>query len=150
MDVPAAVKEIRRVLRKNGTLFVSIVHPLADLELYEASIRDSPESQGTYFDRCRFETNVERGGLKVHFAGWARPLEIYVSALESAGLAITSLREPAANTAEGRDHMTRWSKFPLLLWLKARPLCARMLPAGPRWADVGVPAAVTLAIHAKS
>jgi hypothetical protein len=30
----------------------------------------------------------------MHFAGWSQPLEAYVAALEEAGLAITSLREP--------------------------------------------------------
>jgi hypothetical protein len=30
----------------------------------------------------------------MHFARWSQPLEDYVAALEGAGLAITSLREP--------------------------------------------------------
>jgi SAM-dependent methyltransferase len=124
-DVSTAVKEIRRVLRKDGTLFISIVHPLADLELLDAAdLGSSSETQESYFERRRFETNVESGGFKMHFAGWARPLEAYVRALESAGLAITSLREPAANTAEGRNQMNRWSKLPLFIWLKAQPLSA--------------------------
>jgi hypothetical protein len=99
------------VLRKDGTLFISIVHPLADLELL-----------ATYFDRRRFETKVESRGLTMHFAGWAQPLEGYVSALESSGFAITSLREPTADLRQGRGHLIRWSRFPLFLWLKARPL----------------------------
>lgn len=63
-------------------------------------------------------------GLTMHFAGWAQPLEAYVGGLESAGFAITSLREPTADLTEGRDHMSRWSRFPLFLWLKARALAA--------------------------
>jgi hypothetical protein len=33
-----------------------------------------------------------RNGLKMHFAGWSQPLESYMAALETVGLAITSLR----------------------------------------------------------
>jgi hypothetical protein len=50
--------------------------------------------EGTYFGRQRFEGVEERDGLRMHFAGWSQPLEAYVTALEGAGLAITSLREP--------------------------------------------------------
>ncbi|MFD9891307.1 class I SAM-dependent methyltransferase [Amycolatopsis sp. NPDC059027] len=113
-DVPAAVKEMKRVLREDGTLFVSVVHPLADLEL----VKD----QVTYFDRRRFETKVEDRGLTMKFAGWAQPLEAYAGALESAGLAITSVKEPAADIRDGRQHLEHWARFPLFLWLKARPL----------------------------
>lgn len=125
VDVPGALKEIRRVLRKEGTLFISIVHPLADLELLAEIAPNAPSvPRATYFDRRRFETKVESSGLTMHFAGWAQPLEAYVSGLESTGFAITSLREPTADLTEGRDHMSRWSRFPLFLWLKARALAA--------------------------
>lgn len=124
-DVPAAVKEIRRVLRKDGTLVVSIVHPLADLELFSTSGPTSTqEAQATYFERRRFETEVESRGLRMHFAGWAQPLEAYINALAAAGLVITSLREPAADPGEGRTHMDRWARLPLFLWLKARSCAA--------------------------
>lgn len=110
------------MLRKDGTLFISIVHPLADLELLAVSGPGAPsETPATYFDRRRFETKVESRGLTMHFAGWAQPLEGYVSALESSGFAITSHREPTADLRQGRGHLIRWSRFPLFLWLKARP-----------------------------
>lgn len=123
VDVPEALREIKRVLRRDGTLFISIVHPLADLELLAETGPNAPsDAHATYFDRRRFETKVESRGLTMHFAGWAQPLEAYVGALESAGFAITSLREPAADLREGRDHMSRWSGLPLFLWLKAKLL----------------------------
>ena len=90
------------MLRKDGTLFISIVHPLADLELLAVSGPGAPsETPATYFDRRRFETKVESRGLTMHFAGWAQPLEGYVSVLESSGFAITSLREPTADQDKG-------------------------------------------------
>lgn len=38
------------------------------------------------------------------------PLESYVMALEQAGLAITSRREPAAKPVAGPDKMERWTR----------------------------------------
>jgi len=78
---------------------------------------------GSYFGRQRFEDTVERNGLSMHFAGWMQPLENYAAALEGAGLAITSLREPIPSLSSGAPaNMERWTRWPMFLWLKARPL----------------------------
>jgi hypothetical protein len=61
-----------------------------------------------------------RNGLRMHFAGWSPPLESYMAALEGVGLAVTSLREPVPDS--GSSHPARWSRIPLFLWLKAKPL----------------------------
>src|SRR5246127_1316014 len=103
-DVPAALKEIRRVLRPSGTLVISIVHPFAD--------------RGCFAGPDRFEDTEVRNGLKMHFAGWSQPLESYIASLENVGLAITSLREPTPDTADKGGGMERWNKVPLFLWLK--------------------------------
>lgn len=122
-DVPAAVHEMRRVLRPDGQLILSIVHPFADHGKFLGGEADAPfVVQGTYFGRQPFEDAVERDGLQMHFAGWMQPLESYAAALEGAGLAITSLREPAADPGSGPVNMERWRRWPLFLWLKARPL----------------------------
>jgi SAM-dependent methyltransferase len=121
VDVPGAVRELRRVLRPSGTLFVSIVHPLADMLLLNKPGEEaSPES--SYFQRRWFDAKEERNGLSMHFSGWAQPLEAYASALENAGLAITSLREPVPELRQGQDYLKRWTRLPLFLWFKARPL----------------------------
>jgi hypothetical protein len=48
-------------------------------------------------------------------AGWSQPLEDYVAALEGAGLAITSLREPVPDETS-EDHLKQWARVPLFLW----------------------------------
>jgi SAM-dependent methyltransferase len=94
-DVSATLKEIRRVLRPAGMLVISIVHPFSDRGRFAGTETNAPfVLEGTYFGRQRFEGVEERDGLRMHFAGWSQPLEAYVTALEGAGLAITSLREP--------------------------------------------------------
>ena len=116
-DVPAAVKEIRRVLRASGSLIIAIVHPFIDRGRFASSAPDAPfVVEGSYFGRERFEGMEERDGLRMHFAGWSQPLEDYMAALEQAGLAITSLREPVPDKARERGN-----RLPLFLWLKARP-----------------------------
>ena len=120
-DVAASISEMRRILRPDGRLLLSIVHPLADLADLVSS---TPEERVSYWGRRRFETVERRDGLNMHFAGWTQPLESYVAALEAARLAVTSLKEPRADCGEGRQHMERWSRMPLFLWLTAVPLAA--------------------------
>jgi SAM-dependent methyltransferase len=122
-DVPAALREFRRVIRPTGQLVISICHPFVDHGRFIGDEMNSPfVVEGTYFGRKRFEGVEERDGLRMHFAGWSYPLEAYGMALEEAGLAITSLREPVPDLDDGRSHMTPWTRLPLYLWLKARPL----------------------------
>ncbi|WP_054308743.1 class I SAM-dependent methyltransferase [Mesorhizobium sp. 1M-11] len=122
-DVPAAVKEMRRVLRPSGTLFVSIVHPFADRGRFDRERPDTPfVVDGTYFGREHFEGAEERDGLRMRFAGWSQPLQNYMAALERGGLAVTSLVEPAPDAGPQWAALRDWDRIPLFLWLKARPL----------------------------
>jgi SAM-dependent methyltransferase len=120
-DVPKTLVEIRRVLRPKGVLVISIVHPFSDRGRFATTEPTSPFIiEDVHFGLKRFEGTEERDGLR--FAGWSRPLEAYATALESAGLAITSVREPVPDDDGKWNRMQRWSRIPLFLWLKARPL----------------------------
>jgi SAM-dependent methyltransferase len=124
-DVPAALREIGRVLRPSGTLIISIVHPFADRGRFAGPEPDAPFIlQNSYFGRECFEGVEERNGFKMHFAGWSQPLENYMAALEGAKLAVVSLREPAPDIRNPNawSHLEHWCRVPLFLWLKARPL----------------------------
>jgi SAM-dependent methyltransferase len=122
-DVPAALEEFRRVMRPTGQVMISICHPFVDHGRFAGDGMNSPfVVEGTYYGRKRFEGVEERDGLRMNFGGWSYPLEAYGIALEEAGLAITSLREPVPDLGDGRNHMAPWTRLPLYLWLKARPL----------------------------
>jgi hypothetical protein len=117
--------EIGRVLRPSGTLIISIVHPLAARGRFAGLGPDAPfVVSGSYFAGERFESVEERNGLQMHFAGWSRSLETYMAALKDAGFAVSALREPVpdVNAAWDPIEIERWSKIPLFLWLKGRPL----------------------------
>jgi hypothetical protein len=122
-DVRQALWEIRRVLRATGTLVVSIAHPFADRGRFAGPEADAEfVVQDSYFGRKRFEMVEERDGLRMQFAWWSRPLENYMLALEGAGLAVTALNEPIPEVTSSWAAAKQWSRMPLFLWMKARPL----------------------------
>lgn len=121
-DVPVALREMRRVMKRDGVLFISLVHPFRDRGRFAGPEPDAPfVVEGSYFGRERFEGEERHGGLTMHFAGWSQPLEDYMAALEQAGLAVVALREPVPDdTAD--DRLRSYRRIPLFLWLKARAL----------------------------
>ncbi|MGH2997603.1 MAG: class I SAM-dependent methyltransferase, partial [Gaiellaceae bacterium] len=77
----------------------------------------------SYLDPFRYEDTFERGGLRMDFASMHRPLEAYSKALEAAGLAVESLREPPLPEDAYRDEASaRWRRVPLFLYVRARRL----------------------------
>jgi ubiquinone/menaquinone biosynthesis C-methylase UbiE len=111
-DVPAALREIRRVLRPSGTFIISIVHPFADRGRFAGPEPETPfVLHNSYFGRVHFEMVAERNGLQMHFAGWSQPLENYMVALEDTGFAVSSLREPIPDAAVASTDMQRRAGF---------------------------------------
>lgn len=122
-NVPAALKEMRRVMRPAGSVMISIVHPFADVGRFAEETPDAPfVITEPYFGRKRFEGSEVRDGLHMPFFGWSQPLHQYAAALENAGLAIVSLREPVPDTKSDTDRMQQWTRMPLFLWLKAQAI----------------------------
>jgi SAM-dependent methyltransferase len=121
-DMPAALREIRRVMKPDGTLFVSLVHPFRDRGRFDGPQPDAAfVMEDSYYGRKRFDGEEESNGLRMHFAGWSQPLQNYVAAFEREKLAIVSLQEPVPSPAHA-ERLAQSTRMPLFLWLKLRLL----------------------------
>jgi SAM-dependent methyltransferase len=120
--MPAAVREIARVLVPGGRLCLAIVHPINSAGRFETNTADAPFMiRGDYLRAFNYSDTVERDGLSMTFHSQHRPLQSYFLALEEAGLLVEALREPivpdhAIVSGTGR----RWQRLPLFLHLRAR------------------------------
>jgi len=115
-DMERSVEEAARVLKPGGALCACVTHPIADAGHFESR---EPGArfviEGSYLGQRRWiEAPMERGGLRMDFAGWTYPLEGYFGALERAGFVIEALREPPLANDE------RWSRIPTFLMWRAR------------------------------
>lgn len=122
-DMNACLDEGARVLARGGALCASITHPLQDAGAFAEMTADSPfVIEGSYLEERRaFEEVMEKNGLRMHFRGWAYPLETYSRALERNGLVIAALREPAApeSTITNNPAGARWQRIPVFLMWRA-------------------------------
>jgi SAM-dependent methyltransferase len=110
-DMAAAVGEAARVLIRDGRLCACVPHPMADAGAWMDDVPFAVTER--YLERRQMRVPVERNGLTFTFEGPGYPLSDYAGALESAGLAIEALREPA-DPAGGR-----WARVPLFLMWRA-------------------------------
>lgn len=111
------VRESARVLRPGGHLCFCVSHPLTDMGRWI----DTQEAQAfalrvPYFATTRVEDTVEKEGLRMTFRGWTYTLEDYAVALEDAGFAIETIREPKPANA---SRYQRWREVPLFINVRA-------------------------------
>ena len=120
--MPAAVREVARILQSGGRLCLAIVHPINSAGRFQQATVDAPFTiKGGYLQEFRYADTVERNGLTMTFHSQHRPLESYFMALEESGLLVEALRErgiPEHAMVSEADR--RWQRVPLFLHLRAR------------------------------
>lgn len=117
-DLPAAVREVARVLEIGGVFCICITHPMQYSGGFDGDDQGAPyQLRDQYFGKHRFDEVVERDGVGMHFRGWSYPMEDYFSALFAAGFVVDAVREPLPSTNEGR--YARWHRIPMFLHLRA-------------------------------
>lgn len=113
-DMPAAVREVGRVLRPGGTFSISVTHPINDVGRFTGPSTFLIEVP--YLEMHRFDESFERNGLTMSFCGWTHPLGDDADALEAADLQIVRLREPPPDG--GGDSYESWRGIPMFLQLR--------------------------------
>jgi SAM-dependent methyltransferase len=111
--MPAAVREIARVLAAGGRLAMAIVHPINSAGQFTADKAGAHRLfviDGSYLQPERYVETVTRDGLTVTFHSEHRPLQAYTEALADAGFVIERLREPTSP-----DPAKPWHRVPLFL-----------------------------------
>lgn len=84
-DWVAPLRELRRVLRPDGTLVFSTHHPALDLRL---------AASGNYFATELIHDRFTKAGKSYEVRFWRRPLSEMFSAFAQAGLRVERLSEP--------------------------------------------------------
>jgi SAM-dependent methyltransferase len=125
-DMPAAVREIARVLEPGGHFCIAIVHPINSAGHFESERADAPFAiKGGYLEPFRYADTVERDGLSMTFHSRHRPLEAYSVALEDSGFVVEAIREPRVpDHAIASERGRRWQRLPLFLHLRARRMAS--------------------------
>src|SRR5262249_15117367 len=94
-DMPAAVREIARVLEPGGRFCIATVHPINSAGRFETERAAAHFAiKGDYLQPFLYADTVERDGLSMTFHSRHRPLEAYSVALEDAGFVVEAMREP--------------------------------------------------------
>jgi SAM-dependent methyltransferase len=121
-NLDGAVAEAGRVLAPGGRLCLAIPHPLSTAGSFTSRDGTAPfVISGSYLDPAPLTMTAEREGMRLTFHSEHRPLEVYMGALEAAGLLTETIREvaPGDDVVALDRSQRRWRRVPLFLHVRA-------------------------------
>ncbi len=137
-DMEGAIREVSRVLKKNGRFVFSITHPVFDnFRQQWTVIKDEGKK---YFARAIYKYLSSGGESKILWASgvkttvYHRPIETYFKYLRNSGFLIDEFREVATKkkvtkaTEERGDIKLRRSKYTTLAEKKMKELAGKEIP----------------------
>jgi len=122
-NIKGAIKECARVLKKNGTLIFSLLHPMTHGE-----IERKKDQKGYYMKMRAYRNIVEKEGMSIYWKDklitYFRPLGYYTHLLSKNGFAITHLKElyvkhDMGNAIKDKALLEFKQKFPSFMVIKA-------------------------------
>lgn len=110
-DMPAAVREIGRVLEPGGRFVAAVVHPINSAGEFvpRDGGEDAPYRIESYLDRRRYSDTLDKQGYTMTFESMHFTLEDYSRALEAGRCVFEQVREGYD------DENPRWKRVPLFL-----------------------------------
>ncbi len=116
-ELERAVVEVARVLTPAGRFCFAIPHPLSTAgRLVEPGSGTTFAVDESYFETRPIVVSEHDEDVSLTIQSWHRPLTVYTSALERAGLALEVLREPrpSAELADA-ERESIWHRIPHVL-----------------------------------
>lgn len=116
-NIEAAIKEIGRVLKPNGKLIFSILHPAFMFDGTWGDIKGKHRFGRIVWRYLNPYIDINHwDGRRLNTKGYVRPLEFYMKALRSAGFAVTDFREiatkkPLRKFPAGKENLLHASRY---------------------------------------
>jgi len=129
-DLRGTIREIARVLKPAGRLFVSVLHPCFAVSGKERegigrmdSGIDKKVVVKNYFYPTQWEEPLFEGGPPVIW--YHRTLQDYVKAFAASGLAVVDLNEPVPTQEQATlsVNVARLQKIPIFLFMEMQKIC---------------------------
>lgn len=130
-NVPGTLKEVVRVLKKNGKLFAVLNHPVLRIPRltsweYDEEKKIEYRRIDRYFSEMPIKVFMHPGAAPKQFTtSYHRPLQYYVKALKEAGLALTDMEEWTSHRESTRGPRAKSenrarNEIPLFLFFEAQ------------------------------
>lgn len=124
-DISVPLKEMARVLKKNGLMIVCLTHPLYHLFISAVETKDRPARENLKkYPKIEPIHSTAIKGFEKHFLVWRKPITYYVNQIAQSNLAIIEMKDVLISPKIGqisRKHKERVG-LPIFLFFKLKKI----------------------------